>query len=378
MIKWFFKYGIVFYLLNTILLSIEATFSLGYTIFLLIMSLFCFIILINPKQIKLIIFHKAFNFFLLLNFINVFYWFMFHDISDYEAGKYLFARGVQFSIISFSIYHNYDYFKEKFLKHLMYSILGVIVLGLIINPYIFSGRYSGLVWNPNMLSSFSCIAFAALFLNQKKKTNFEIALLVLFLIISLATGSRGVLLGISLAFVFKYGLSIRNIIYALMALSCYFILLYLKLDTSVNRFASQGLLNDRLLQYQYAYETVLQKPFFGFGLDKYAYINPEIVPYYLSSHIISAHNSYLAILVQYGFVFGLFVLSIIFYQTIRFYLKVDKNDPGQLFYFYIIIYAIVASFYETLITGINEFHTILFWFSFGFLSYSIYKKEYGN
>ena len=378
MIKWFFKYGIVFYLLNTILLSIEATFSLGYTIFLLIMTLFCFLILINPKQIKLIIFHKAFNFFLLLNFINVFYWFMFHDFSDYEAGKYLMARGIQFSIISFSIYHNYDYFKEKFLKHLMYSILGIIVLGLIINPYIFSGRYSGLVWNPNMLSSFSCIAFAALFLNKKKKTNFEIALLVLFLIISLATGSRGVLIGISLAFVFKYGLSIRNIIYALMALSCYFILLYLKLDTSVNRFASQGLLNDRLLQYQYAYETVLQKPFFGFGLDKYAYINPEIVPYYLSSHIISAHNSYLAILVQYGFVFGLFVLSIIFYQTIRFYLKVDKNDPGQLFYFYIIIYAIVASFYETLITGINEFHTILFWFSFGFLSYSIYKKEYGN
>ena len=378
MIKWFFKYGIVFYLLNTILLSIEATFSLGYTIFLLIMTLFCFLILINPKQIKLIIFHKAFNFFLLLNFINVFYWFMFHDFSDYEAGKYLMARGIQFSIISFSIYHNYDYFKEKFLKHLMYSILGIIVLGLIINPYIFSGRYSGLVWNPNMLSSFSCIAFAALFLNQKKKTNFEIALLVLFLIISLATGSRGVLIGISLAFVFKYGLSIRNIIYGLMALSGYFILLNLKLDTSVNRFASQGLLNDRLLQYQYAYETVLQKPFFGFGLDKYAYINPEIVPYYLSSHIISAHNSYLAILVQYGFVFGLFILGIIFYQTIRFFLKVDKNDPGQLFYLYIIIYAIVASFYETLITGINEFHTILFWFSFGFLSYSIYKKEYGN
>jgi O-antigen ligase len=378
MIKWFFKYGIVVYLLNTVLLSIESTFSLGYAVFLLIMSVFSFLILINPKQIKLIIFHKAFNFFLLLNLINVFYWFMFHSFSDYEAGKYLFARGIQFSIISFSIYYNYDYFKEIFLQHIVYAILAVIVLGLIVNPFIFSGRYNGVVWNPNMLASFSCIAFAALFLKQKKKTNFEISVLFLFLLISLATGSRGVLLGITLAFVFKYGFTIRNIIYAALAVSGYFILLSLQLDTSVNRFASQGLLSDRMLQYQYAYETVLQQPFFGFGLDKYAYINPEVVPYYLRGHIISAHNSYLAILVQYGFVFGLFVLGLIFYHTIRFYFQIDKNDSSQLFYLYVIIYAILASIYETLITGINEFHTILFWFSFGFLSYSIYKKEHGN
>ena len=376
MIKWFFKYGVVVYLLNTVLLSIESTFSLGYVVFLIIMTLFCCLILINPKQIKLIIFHKAFNFFLILNIINIFYWFVFHDFSDYEAGKYLFARGGQFSIISFSICHNYDYFKEKFMTHLIYSILGVIVLGLIINPFIFSGRYSGIVWNPNMLASFCCLAFAALLLKQKKKTNFEISLLSIFLLISLATGSRGVLLGISLAFVFKYGFSIRNIIYALLASACYFFLLIFTLDTSVNRFASQGLLNDRLLQYQYAYETILQQPFFGSGLDKYDYIDPEIIPYYLSNHVISAHNSYLAILVQYGFVFGLFVLGIIFYQTIRFYLKIDRNDSIQMFYLYIISYAILASMYENLITGINEFHTILFWVSFGFLSYSIHKKEY--
>jgi len=378
MIKWFLKYGAVVYLLNTVLLSIESTFSLGYAVFLLIMSVFSFLILINPKQIKLIIFHKAFNFFLILNLINIFYWFVFHNFSDYEAGKYLFARGVQFSIISFSIYYNYDYFKEKFLQHIVYAILAVIILGLIVNPFIFSGRYSGVVWNPNMLASFSCIAFAALFLNHKKKTNFEISVLFLFLLISLATGSRGVLVGISLAFVFKYGFTILNIIYAAIAVSGYFILLSLQLDTSINRFASQGLLNDRMLQYQYAFETVLQQPFFGWGLDKYAYINPEIVPSYLSGHIISAHNSYLAILVQYGFVFGLFILGIIFYQTIRFFLKIDKNEPAQLFYLYVIIYAVLASIYETLITGINEFHTILFWFSFGFLSYSIHKKEYEN
>ena len=132
------------------------------------------------------------------------------------------------------------------------------------------------------------------------------------------------------------------------------------------------------LQYHYAYETLLQKPLFGFGLDKYAYINPELVPYYLKGYVMGAHNGYLAILVQYGIVFGLVVIGLIVYQTTQFYLKIDKEDSVELSYLYIIFYAIIASFYETMMTGINEFHTVLFWFSFGFLSYSLYQKKYGS
>ena len=40
MIKWLFKYGAAIFTLNTILLSIEETYSLGNQIFLAIMSLF--------------------------------------------------------------------------------------------------------------------------------------------------------------------------------------------------------------------------------------------------------------------------------------------------------------------------------------------------
>ena len=54
------------------------------------------------------------------------------------------------------------------------------------------------------------------------------------------------------------------------------------------------------------------KTFFGFGLDKYAYINQDIVPSNLSSYIISAHNAYLAIIVQYGIIFGLIFLELFF------------------------------------------------------------------
>ena len=52
MIRWFFKYSALIFLLNTILLSIEPTMEIGYNIFLIIMSIALFLLLINPRQVK--------------------------------------------------------------------------------------------------------------------------------------------------------------------------------------------------------------------------------------------------------------------------------------------------------------------------------------
>jgi O-antigen ligase len=374
MIKWLFKYGAVIFLFNTVLLSIVNTKALGGHIFLVLMGLYAFILLINPKQISKIIFHQAFSFFLILNIINLSYFLLLHSLSDFEAVKYMLARGVQFSIISFSIYYNFEYYKNKFLEHLTYIIFGVIIISLVANPNIFSGRYSGIMWNPNALASFTVIGFSALFLHEKKKTNFNYLLLFIFLIIALATGSRGVLVGIPLVFVFKFGFSLRNIIYALLAGVTYLVIITIHLDTSINRFAEQSLFNDRLFQYQYAYLTLMQKPFFGFGLDKYAFINPEIIPYSLRGHIMSAHNGYLALLVQYGFMFGSLILGIIFSKSFLFFNKATFIKPENRFYIYLVVYTLIAAVYETFITGINEFQTILFWFALAFLSYSKFRK----
>ena len=378
MIKWILKYGLLIYLLNTVLLSIEATFTLGDNVFIILMVIFSFSLLLNLKMLKEVILHKAFGFFLILNCINIFYWLIFHNFSDLESIKYLLARAMQFSIISFGVVLNYDYFKEDFLKHVVYVILVIILLGLIVDPFIFEGRYRGLLWNPNILSSLSCLAFSVLFLSLKRMTNYDSLILAFLVLVSLSTGSRGVLVAIPLAFLFRYGFSYRNILYSLGSVVIYSIVLNFQLQTSINRFASQSLLNDRLLQYKYAFQTIQQKPFFGFGLDKYAYINPELIPSYLQGHIISAHNAYLAVIVQYGIIFGLFFFGVVFYKTIQIYFNINRGQRVESFYFYIIIYVIIASFYESLITGINEIHTIFFWFSLAFLSYSIYKRKYEN
>ncbi len=376
MLKFLIKYGIVIFLFNTILLSITSTIALGNILFMFLMVIFLIVIMINTTLIKDVIFYKPFSFLLILNVINVLYFLLFHSLNDLEALKYLFARGIQFSIICLSIYHNFEYLRTKFLDHIVSIVFFISIVGILVNPSIFSGRYSGIIWNPNMLASFTVIAFSILFLKKESYSNYDIFLMLFFFLISIATGSRGALVGITLAFLVKYGFVKRNILYAALTIVGILIISSINLDTSINRFVDQSLFNDRLLQYEYAWQTIKLKLFSGNGLDKYAYIDKSLVPMYLKGHIISSHNGYLAILTQYGIVLGGTVLLVIINKSIQVVSFFKDTPENERIYLFIVIYALFAAIYETLITGINEFHTILFWFSLAFLSYSKYKTHY--
>ena len=379
MIKWLFKYSLVIFLFNTVLLNIESTFEIGNLIFISLMGIFLFFLLINPIQIRAILFHRAFLFLLIINVTNLLYFLFFHSIFDYEAIKFLVSRGLQFSIISVSIYFNYEYYKSNFLSHVVYLVFGIVVLSLFLDPFIFSGRYMGIIWNENMLAAFTITAFSIILLKNDKQTNLDYIMLLSFLIISLSTGSRLVLVAIGLVFLMKYGFSFRNVIYTMISLIITSIIISYNLDTSLNRFVTQSLFNDRILQYKFAYETFLMKPFFGHGLDKYSYIDLSLVSSYIKSiTIMGAHNGYLAFLTQYGILFGAVVLSIIFkksFQILSFY----RNSVGsERVYIFIIIYTLLASLFEVFMTGINDFNTILFWFSLAFLSYSKFNQVHEN
>ena len=380
MIKWLFKYGAVIFLFNTVLLNIESTFNIGNLIFISLMGIFLFLLIINPIQIKTILFHKAFLFLLSINFINLLYFLFFHSIFDYEAIKFLISRGLQFSIISVSIYFNYEYYKDKFLDHIVYLVFGIVVLSFLVDPYIFSGRYMGITWNENMLAAFTITAFSILLLKNNKRTNLDYIILLSLLIISLSTGSRLVLIAIGLVFLMKYGFSSRNIFYTVLSLVTTLIIISYNLDTSLNRFVSQSLFNDRVFQYQYAYETLLKKPFLGYGLDKYAYIDLSLVPAYVfqTNSVIGAHNGYLAFLTQYGILFGGVVIFIIFKLSFQIYSYFRNSIGYERIYIFIIIYTLIASLFEAFMTGINDFNTILFWFSLAFLSYSKFNQDHEN
>ena len=376
MIKWLFKYSAVIFLFNTVLLNIEFTFDIGNLIFIFLMGIFLFFLIINPLQIKNVLLHKAFLFFLIINSINLLYFLFFHSISDFEAFKFMISRGLQFSIISVSIYFNYEYYRDKFLNHIVYLVLAIVLFSFLLDPFIFSGRYMGVIWNENMLAAFTITAFSIVLLKDNKRTNFDYIMLFIFLVISLSTGSRLVLVALGLVFLMKYGFSARNIIYTVFSLIITLIIISYNLDTSVNRFVSQSLFNDRIFQYKYAYETLLTKLFFGHGLDKYAFIDLSLVPEYVfqTNSVIGAHNGYLAFLTQYGILFGCIVLFIIFNVSFQVYSYFRNSVGHEKIYLFIVIYTLIASFFEVFMTGINDFNTILFWFSLAFLSYSKHNQ----
>ena len=327
---------------------------------------------------KYILFHKAFAFFIIINVLNLLYFILFHGVFEIEALKYMLARGVQFSVISFSIYFHYDYYKSKFLDHFVYLIFAIVLVSIVLNPYIFLGRYSGIIWNPNMFSSLVVIAFAILFLKNKIKSNFDYVMLFSFFLMALVSGSRGSIVAIILVSLLKYGFSFRNLLYGVIFFVFALAISSINLDTSLNRFVEQSMFNDRLLQYEYAILSIKHKLFIGYGLDKYAYINESLVPIFLKGKVIGAHNGYLAILAQYGIIFGGLILYIIFQQSYKMFSSF-RNSPGdERVYLFIILYTLIASLYEALLTGINEFQTMLFWFALAFLSYSKFNHENAN
>ena len=377
MIQWFFKYGYVVFLLNTILYSISnLPFFIPQTLFLSIMFLGILFLLINPIQIKEILFHKSFTFLFLLNLINFSYFFIFDEINSQSSFEYLMARFMQFSLISLSIYHNLEYFKKKFFDHILFCVYIVIFLSLILYPDIFTARYSGIIWNENMMGSFTIIGFAILLLKEEKKTYFQFFLMGILLIVSISTGSRIVLIGVVLSFVLKFGFSLRNIIYAIMALISFIIVSSTNLDTSINRINSQSLFNDRTEQFQNAIENIMEKPWTGYGLSKYSGDpDPEKRFDEFGKQIMHAHNGYLSLFIQLGFIFGFLTLFIIFKKSYT-SLMLLRNETGYIrIYSFIVLYTLFAAVFESLITGINEFQTILFWFSLTILSYTKYQVD---
>ena len=378
MIKWFFKYGYVVFLLNTILYSIlDLPFFIPQTLFLSIMFLGLLFLLINPIQIKEVLFHKSFAFLVSLNLINFLYFFIFDDINSQSSFEYLMARFMQFSLISLSIYHNFEYFKKKFFDHVLFFIYIVIFLSLILYPDIFAGRYQGIIWNPNMMGSITTIGFAILLLKEEKKTNFQFFLMGILFIVTLSTGSRSVLIGIVLSFVFKFGLSYKNLIYAILALISFIIVASTNLDTSINRITSQSLFNDRTEQFQKAIENIMEKPWSGYGLSKYSGENPE--PEKISNdfetQIMFAHNGYLALFIQLGFIFGFLTLFIIFKKSYTSLLFFRNSSNYIRIYSFIILFTLITAVFESFITGINEFQTNLFWFSLAILSFTKYQFD---
>jgi len=99
-------------------------------------------------------------------------------------------------------------------------------------------------------------------------------------------------------------------------------------------------------------------------------------------HIINAHYSYLAALVQYGSIFAAIVFMVLIVTIVNIYKsylnnkKFSNNSAVQL-YIFILSFTIVSSIFYSLMFGVNAFHGFMFWVSLTVLNYKLYymKKD---
>ena len=371
--KTLWKYGYVIFLFNTVLYSIDYDIisnKIAPFIFYLIMGLYFLFLLINPKKAIEVFFQRSFISLLFINCINFLYYIFFDGLSDLDSLRYSASRFMQFSLILFAVYSNFSYFRSRFFYHLFLILIIITFLGLFVSGDLLSGqfRYTGILWNANMLSSLVGLCFSMLLLDKDrlltgKRIYIRLLLMVFLFIILLSTESRMGVGTIVLSFIFRYGLSFRNIIYS--------ILVFISLIFLQHRLINSDTL-EREPQWQAAIISISEEPFLGYGLAHY---NGYYERYFEGVHG-GAHNAYLSILMQYGLIFGSIILFIIlrwsfslisyFYRSSEFYIKICV---------FIIVLTLISSFFETYITGINEFQTILFWFSLSFLSLLRHKNS---
>jgi O-antigen ligase len=376
------KYFAFFFLINNLIYCLPGFYQIAEFIFLALMSSSLVFILFSSKILKEVILNKSFFLFFFLNLINLVYYVLI-EFGDIESFKYLSARFIQFSIFSISIFILREEFPIKLISFLKYLTVGSLILSIVFNFPNLESRYMGIFFNPNEFSIVMVVGFAlVLFTGQKSFLNYFLLLLFLFVII--LSGSRSAIVGLLIALsIYLFHYRTKNII------SILFILIGTIIFSSfggennaIQRMFDVDLFLNRKYEYLYALDTFLQKPIFGHGLKNYAYIDFSLIQFDDVQIDFGAHNGYLSILVQYGFIF-----SILFFSTLIYYLnKVwrKKNDffgedvMRTNFFIFILIYTLVNGMFENTLIGINFFQSNLFWITLSYLLFYIYNKNESN
>ncbi len=368
----------IVFIFNTILFAVKGIGVVSDILFISVSSITCFVLVLFSKLIKETILNRKFLPFLLFNLLNLVYH-LFFEFGNIGSLKYFLARFAVFSLFSLHINYCSKYFSTDFFKHLYNFLLVLAIASLLYWPVSLSFRYYGIFTNPNALGSIMSISFALKLLLYYEGKRRDFLELLLFFSLILLSGSRISLLSIALIYVFKFGVNFRFItIITISILGLYFTIDIFK-ESGASRLLSEDLISNRILEFEYAYMTFQSKWISGYGLANYAYINQDLISVEHENLHIGAHNAYLALLVQYGLLFAIsfFIILLTSLFSIISFIKSKWDSKHIQFLSFIIIFTLLNGFAETMITGINDFQTSMFWLSFGYLYSQAYQWKKG-
>ena len=381
--KFLAKYGIGIYLLVTLVFKLNFIIPIAFTngsyYFLMICGLISF-----PFYYKSIFANKmvvkSFSVFFSINALNLIY-FLFFD-RNLESSLYLLAKFAASNLIVLGVVHNYAYYKNWFIKYFKYVIFIMVILGKLFGTVEASDQLERLSigFNPNDVGVFGMLGVLSIIsmdkLWNKKKIN--IFLFLFFVLITLLSGSKGALLCMVLAIFFTYGFSYRIVISSFLFLIVAYFSSNLGYVTSLERLNSEEkTFETRDEVYGAGLQTIQEHLILGHGLDKYNWTNPIYWEY--PEFALGPHNAYLAVAIMYGLLFGSVFIIIIFRFLIKTFKKSFRSDDYFIrFCHFIILILLINGFFETLIVGLNEFITLLFWFAVGCVGYNFIVLSKNN
>ena len=367
--KFIAKYGIGLYLFVSLLYKLKFIVPQQFTN-VLYYFLMGFGMILFFVHLKILFFRKnkkAFGIFYTILVLNCAYLLVINF--DLKGLLYVLAKFSTANLIAFGLIFNFDFYKNAFIKYFKFVIAGVLLAGYLFGlvPADLSGASRlEIGFNANDVGLFGSIgALSVLIFNTKwYKSKIDIFFFLFFILLSLLSGSKAAFLNLVLGAILVYGLK-RNIIFAGVGFLIMLIVASsLGFTTAIYRLGNTNAFDTREDTFEKGLQTINDSFWIGHGLDKYAWTDPKY--WAVNEAPLGPHNGYFSVIIMYGAIFGalfFLLLLLILLKNVRIYLK--HTDIFIKFCTIMSLLTFVNAFFESLIVGINEFITVIFWFSVG-------------
>jgi O-antigen ligase len=371
--KFFAKNGIGFYLLICLLFKIRFLIPKAFVEVLYYSIMFIGIVLFLNYS-KLILSKKmvhCFAIFYTFFLLSSLYFLFFNDL---KSGLYLLAKFASGTLIILGVLLNYEKYKHWFAKYFKYLMLLIIVLGKLYGTVAESEELDrlSLGFNPNSLGEFGLFGLLAILILEDKwfRNTINIVLVAFFAVIILISGSKGALICLVIAVFLLYKISFRMVIVSALFLVLIQFSSSLGFITSIDRLSSQeSLFDSRDLVFEIGMQTFQDNIWFGHGLDKYAWTDPKYWDY--PELMLPPHSTYLGILIMYGIIIGIpLILVLLWFPMKTFKTAYKSSDRFVVFCYILVVIILIKGYSESLIIGLNEFASLLFWFAIGVVAYN--------
>lgn len=298
-----------------------------------------------------------------------------------QSVLYILTKFSTTNLIAIGLITNYHFYKRFFIRYFKYIIGIILILG-----YFFGNipqsttelQRLSIGFNPNDVGLFGVLGTLSILLFNARwyKNKNDIVLLFVFLLLTLLSGSKAALLNLVIGTIFIYGFSPKILGVAFSLFLVFSITPKFGYITSIDRLLSkEKAFETRQDVFEMGLKTFHDAFFVGHGIDKYEWTDPKY--WSVGEAALGPHNTYLSIAIMYGIVFGIiFTLILLSFLVKAIKTNLKTTDVFVKFCALIVVLAFINGFFESLIVGVNEFFTILFWFAVGVLGF--YKIDYAK